>query len=950
MMTTRSPAASPASHALRGAAAGARRNRIGRALLLFWTVGALGTLGGCERFTSADTWVARGEAAMAQGRYTEVKADIDNALDKKPNSKKALLLDARLYLKRGMPRYAQERLNRALHAGVPHSSVVDLQSRILLATGKFAEAETLLASDRGLASAQRADLLAQAHLGQHHFDAAAAVLSSALQANPGNVALLTTRARLLAAQNQSDGALQALDEALKADPHSALAWLLRGEILLRRGAIADAIAAFGHARDTARLQLDFPQDAALLQELAGAQLDLGHAADAKATVAELDQHFPNTIGTKFLDARMAVVRQDYATAIDDLQPVLSAAPNFLPARLLDAAALFHSGQPETAESQLNGLLGKDPQNLPARRLLAQVELGLHKPDAARRALQGAPGAADDAQSNWLLGTALMETGEKSAGLDYLQRSVAEDPRQDGTRERLARMYIASGQGAKAVALLEGIPPAKRDIRTDSLLLVAVVSGRTPAAAKQAVADLLAAHPDDGTLHAAAGSLFASVGDFPSAQREFDRSLQRDPHDLAAMMGMAQLRVRQSQYDAAKTQLQAVLQENPKYQPAYRLLAAIAVHQGDRKEAETVLAQAISADPSAVRARLMLADLALAGGDARKAQALIEQAGKVSSNPGATLDAGGQILLRGGLVDAALSIFNKAASAGSPAARLDAARALIALGRNDEARSALAAVADTTPGEKLPATLLLVDLDLREHDADAARHRIARLGDSGLLPAYAIDALQANLDMRLKQYPAAARKFSAAFATQPTAALAIKTFQARSAAGQANPQHILTQWLAAHPGDGAVSVALAQYDAGNGQQADAIRIYEQLVRDPGRPNLVVLNNLAWLYAEAGDPRAVATAQRALALAPQSAQVMDTDGWVLFRSGKTQDGIAMLEKARQSDTKDPAIAFHLASALAQAGDKNRAAGLLQDLLKGSAQFPERAQAESLLHRLQ
>ncbi len=951
-MTTRSPAASPGSKILRSAATGPcrGRSRIGRALLLFWTIGALGTLGGCERFTSADTWVARGEEAMAQGRYTDVKSDIDNALDKKPNSQKALLLDARLYLKRGMPRYAQERLNRALHAGVPHASIVDLQSRILLANGKFAEAETLLAADSRMAPAQRADLLAQAQLGQHHFDPAAATLSAALQADPGNVALLTTRARLLAAQNQPDGALQTLDEALKADPHSALAWLLRGQILLRRGAAIDAIAAFTHARETANVQLDFPQDAALLQELAGAQMDLGRTADAKGTVAELDKRFPNTIGTKFLDARMAVVRQEYAAAIDDLQTVLSAAPGFLPARLLDAAALFYSGKPETAESQLNGLLSKDPGNLPARRLLAQVELGLHRPDEARRALQDAPGAADDAQSNWLLGTALMETGRKSAGLDALQRSVAENPRQDGTREQLARMYIASGQGAKAVALLEGIPPAQRDIRTDSLLLVATVAGRTSAAAKQAVADLLAAHPDDGTLHAAAGSLFASVGDFPDAQREFERSLQRNPRDLAAMMGMAQLRVRQSQYDAAKTQLQAVLQENTQYQPAYRLLAAIAVHQGDRKEAESVLAQAISADPSTVRARLMLADLALAGGDAHKAQALIEQAGKVSPNPGATLDAGGQILLRGGLADAALSTFNKAASAGSPAARLDAARALIALGRNEEARSALAAVADTMPAEKLPATLLLVDLDLREHDADAARNRIARLGDSGLLPAYAIDTLQANLDMHLKQYPAAARKFSAAFAAQPTAALAIQTYQARSAAGQPNPQQILTQWLAAHPGDGTVSMALAQYDADNGERPEAIRIYERLTREAVRPDVVMLNNLAWLYAEAGDPRAVATAQRALALAPHSAQVMDTDGWVLFHSGKTQDGIAMLEKARQADAKDPAIAFHLASALAQGGDKNRAVGLLQGLLKGTAQFPERAQAESLLRRLQ
>ena len=61
-------------------------------------------------------------------------------------------------------------------------------------------------------------------------------------------------------------------------------------------------------------------------------------------------------------------------------------------------------------------------------------------------------------------------------------------------------------------------------------------------------------------------------------------------------------------------------------------------------------------------------------------------------------------------------------------------------------------------------------------------------------------------------------------------------------------------------------------------------------------MLALNNLAWLYFETKDARAIDTAKRAVALAPNAAEVLDTYGWILVQTGNKAEGIRWLEKAK------------------------------------------------------
>jgi Tfp pilus assembly protein PilF len=76
-------------------------------------------------------------------------------------------------------------------------------------------------------------------------------------------------------------------------------------------------------------------------------------------------------------------------------------------------------------------------------------------------------------------------------------------------------------------------------------------------------------------------------------------------------------------------------------------------------------------------------------------------------------------------------------------------------------------------------------------------------------------------------------------------------------------------------------------------------------------------LAWLYFENGNSKARELAEKAYQLAPNSAGILDTYGWILVNEGSVAEGIELLQKAvaaADSSGIDVAeIEAHLATAM-------------------------------------
>ena len=124
---------------------------------------------------------------------------------------------------------------------------------------------------------------------------------------------------------------------------------------------------------------------------------------------------------------------------------------------------------------------------------------------------------------------------------------------------------------------------------------------------------------------------------------------------------------------------------------------------------------------------------------------------------------------------------------------------------------------------------------------------------------------------------------------------------------------LDDWMAALPKSSKPVLYKAMPAQANGDKKSAEVLYAKALDvTPDIP--AALNNLAWLYFESGDKRALPTAKRAYDLAPNNAAIMDTYGWLLVQTGEVKAGHAILVKASAQAPSNAEISEHLAAAKA------------------------------------
>jgi cytochrome c-type biogenesis protein CcmH/NrfG len=121
----------------------------------------------------------------------------------------------------------------------------------------------------------------------------------------------------------------------------------------------------------------------------------------------------------------------------------------------------------------------------------------------------------------------------------------------------------------------------------------------------------------------------------------------------------------------------------------------------------------------------------------------------------------------------------------------------------------------------------------------------------------------------------------------------------------------------------------------------------LQKDPD--NLIALNNLANLYQQDNDPRALDAAEKAYKLNPDSPTIVDTLGLILVELGKTTRGLELMQKAVTQDPTNTEFRYHLAVALARSGDKGKARKELEALLASKKNFPQREAVAALLKQM-
>lgn len=536
--------------------------------------------------------------------------------------------------------------------------------------------------------------------------------------------------------------------------------------------------------------------------------------------------------------------------------------------------------------------------------------------------------------------ALAARGDRTGGAALLERLIARDPRDAGAWRDLARIRLDIGDvgGANVAAqralslkpndlaalvlrgelvrgqygLIAALPWFEAALARDAYYHRALIeyagtlgdigrSADSVATARRA----LAARPGDPQALYLLAVIAARAGDLSLASDLLDRSSGGLDGLPGGLLLSGAIDYANARYQQAAVKWQALLGAQPMNLVARRLLGAALLRSGDSKGALDVL-RPIALREDADRYTLTLVGRAFEAQGLRDwAARFLDRAARASVTRAAPF---GQDDDAGVLAEAV------AEAPSDPAAAVDAIRGLIERGQFAEAVRRSEEMARASPGAP-PAQQLLGDALTAAGRSVPAANAYARAAD-----------LRFDQPVLLRLVEAWAQTGDRA-----GAARAIALYLAQ------NPASVVARRL------------LANLQLASGDSASAVRTLEQLRRQIGDGDALVLMQLAQAYTGAGDPKAALPfARAAYRLSPMSAGTSDAYGAALFALGDTRGALQLLTKAVRLAPAAADIRWHYAQALADAGRIGEARQSIALALKDGT-FTQRLAATRLLAAL-
>jgi len=912
---------------------------------------AIGTgLTGCDRFRNFtdQEHVQRAKDFQAKGDLRASEIELKNALSKNPNNVEARLVLAELYLTLRQGSAAEKELKQAQKLGAGIEALkLPLARAYLLQHQPERVLDEVDVSDQTSArnAARILALRGDALLGARRFRDACHSYEQALAADEANaIEARWGLAFCAAALRDLEGARKRLEEARQIDPANDATWARIGELEQVRGDLKAAEQAYTEA-----IRLD-PKNVEALIGRAGLRVRSGRTNEAAADAKQLRNSGIDTPGMLYVDALISLARKEPRKSLEAVQLLEKAYPQYFPAWLLAAQLHFANGTFGLAEQYVDRYLALQPADLAAVRLKAQILMQSRRaaeaPELLKPLLQRFP---NDPQLLTLIGQSYTVAGHFDKAREYLEKAAAAASDNVAIQIQLGGVYAGAGMTDQAAAILAAASAADPlSVQADLLLVANYNRAKQYDKALAAIAALEKKQPNNILVSRLRAATYALQNDVANARLNLERVMAAQPTDMVAATALADLDMRDNKPEAARDRFLGILAKDGSNVDAMIALARLAAAGRDEAGYVQWLRKAADASPKALQARALLAEHHLAKGNPQQALVVANEAYTANRDNPAALELLGRVQLAAGELENAAASFTRLVSEAprSVSAHVGLARAHIALKRYQDARSTLRQALALEP-RNIAALEVAAHVELMSQRSDEA----ARYAQQILEYAPKADTghvLRGDILTRQRKFAEAAQSFETALALEKRGATMVRLHQALILGGRASEgDRRIQQWLQDHPADDAVRVYFAESNVVRGQVGVAIEQFHRVLqRHPD--HVPSLNNLALLYQQAGDPRALALAEQASKLSPDDPKVMDTLGWVLVNQGDARRGLVALRQAVAKLPNEPAIRYHYAVALARAGDKVQARREL-DLVVKDRNFSEKQQALELLKTL-
>lgn len=841
-------------------------------------------------------------------------------------------------------------LRKAQELGVPDDQLVPELARAMLQAGEAAKVTGQFAGTTLKDPKAKADLAVSvggAYAQQGDTARAQQAAEQALAAVPGFAPAVLLQARLKAQQQEHDAALLLVDDVLQKEPKSVAAQMLKGDLLWQGKRDRDAALAQFRSITAAE-----PRAIAAQVAIVTILFEQQKPEEANGALAELAKIAPNHPDTMFLQARSALVKKDFAAVRDLTGRLLKrAADNPL---VLEMAGLAEMGlrADAQAEAMLSRAVKGAPNRLLARQALARIYVRQNDADRALATLQPLLDMPrPDGQTLAIAGEALMQKGELQRADDAFARAAKAAPGDAGVRTSVAMAQMARGDAGAAAATLEAVIASDETPRADLALVTARMRQNDVPGALKAIDGVRRKLPASPLPDLLTARVLLFKKDNAGALAAYEAALKKDPKYFPAISGLAALDLAAGKPEAAKARLEALATAEPKSYQARLALAELALrNDGAPAEATRLLAEAVKAAPTEPRPRVLQVGWLLRRGDPKAALAAAQEATAALPDNPEVLEALGGAQLASGDAQQALSTFRKVAGLQPRNAQvqLRLADAYSASKNPDGARTALRQALEISP-DLMTARRGLARLAVADKRYDEAV-ALAREAQKRQPKSAAGFLLEGEIEASRKAWPAAIAALRAGQQREKTTEGTILLHRTLAAAGQgAEADRVAADWLKDHPKDAAFIFHLGDAALARNNHADAEKQYRAvLALQP--TNVMALNNVAWILANAKRPGAVAMAEQALKITPESPPVLDTLALALAAEGQLPKAIETQKRALQKAPADPGLKLTLAKLYVQSGDKLQARGELEALQRLGEKFAAQDQVAQLLKSVQ
>lgn len=875
---------------------------------LLYSAGVSLLLAACGSGPSNDSLLADARRMEARGETGSAIIQLKNLIQRAPADAAARLALGKLYLDTGDVLSAEKEMRRAMQLGKPAAEVMPWLGKALLLQGQFGKM-----LDEIVADAQQPRLMAlrgHALLGLNRHVEAAAVFEQILVRHPDHPAALIGQARIALQVPERTRALALTDRALKHFPDDVEAWRLRGDLLRLQNDNSGALSAYRRA---------LALHPALVQahvDIAALHIQAGHYDQARAELAIARRVSPNNLMLIYTQALLDFRQGKLPAAREQLQLVLRAAPEHLPSHLLMGVVLRGVASYAQAEQHLRKFLEANPGQAYASKLLASVLMHGGDPGQALAVIEPLlPQHQQDAEMLALAGELYLRLRRYEQAAAHFERASTLAPQTTMLRTALAMSHLGLGDTGRAIAQLEEAASAdEKSSRTGVLLVLTQLRSKDYPGALESVRRLEAHQENNPMVYNLKGGVLLLQRDNAGARASFERALKADPLFLPALDNLTQLDLNEKQPERARQRLDAALKRDPRNLDLMVALANVAITTGQTSVAQAWLERAVQLHPDDVDASLRLARF-YARTTVAKALPLLQKL--AASHPAniPVLVQLAQLQERSGKMDEALENWTRLAALQPKdiEVQLRIADLRTASGDLDGAYQALGKVLTLAPAHGA-AQVAQVRLLIRQQAWQQATQTVR--GYQKARPADALPyKLEADILLARKQLLPAVGLYQKAYDMQPGAPMLIPLYSAQVQAGQTNQaRQKMQHWLAAHDDDRTTRLYYANSLLAERDFAASTAQFEQLQRlAPG--NIVVLNNLAWLYQQQKDSRALATAEQAYGIAPNNPVVLDTLGWILAEQGQRKRAEGLLKRAVHLAPDNADIRRHLEAILAR-----------------------------------